>query len=38
MEAYIFEKGEAGTMLVEAMTNGARGVEVRLTLDWVGPP
>jgi cardiolipin synthase A/B len=37
MEAYIFEKGEAATMLVEAMIDRARaGVEVRLTLDWVG--
>jgi cardiolipin synthase A/B len=37
MEAYIFEKGEAAKMLVEAMVERARaGVEVRLTLDWVG--
>jgi cardiolipin synthase A/B len=37
MEAYIFEKGEAAKMLVEAMIDRARaGVEVRLTLDWVG--
>jgi cardiolipin synthase len=37
MEAYIFEQGEAAKMLVEAMVDRARaGVEVRLTLDWVG--
>jgi cardiolipin synthase len=37
MEAYIFKKGEAGKMLVEAMVDRARaGVEVRLTLDLVG--
>ena len=37
MEAYIFRKGEAAKMLVEAMIDRARaGVEVRLTLDWVG--
>ena len=37
MEAYIFEKGEAAKMLVDAMVDRARaGVEVRLTLDWVG--
>ena len=37
MEAYIFEKGEAAKMLVDAMVERARaGVEVRLTLDWVG--
>jgi cardiolipin synthase len=37
MEAYIFKKGEAAKMLVDAMIERARaGVEVRLTLDWVG--
>jgi cardiolipin synthase len=37
MEAYIFQKGEAAKMLVDAMIDRARaGVEVRLTLDWVG--
>ena len=37
MEAYIFKKGEAAKMVVEAMVERARaGVEVRLTLDWVG--
>ena len=37
MEAYIFQKGEAARMLVDAMIDRARaGVEVRLTLDWVG--
>jgi cardiolipin synthase A/B len=37
MEAYIFEKGEAAKMLVTALVERARaGVEVRLTLDWVG--
>jgi cardiolipin synthase len=37
MEAYIFKKGEAAKMIVEAMVERARaGVEVRLTLDWVG--
>ena len=37
MEAYIFRKGEAAKMLVAAMIERARaGVEVRLTLDWVG--
>ena len=37
MEAYIFKEGEAAKMLVDAMVERARvGVEVRLTLDWVG--
>jgi len=37
METYIFKKGEAAKMLVEAMVERARaGVEVRLTFDWVG--
>jgi cardiolipin synthase A/B len=37
METYIFKKGEAAKMIVDAMTERARaGVEVRLTLDWVG--
>ena len=37
MEAYIFEKGEAAKMLIDALIARARaGVEVRLTLDWVG--
>lgn len=37
METYIFRPGEAAKMLVEALENRARaGVEVRLTLDWVG--
>jgi cardiolipin synthase A/B len=37
METYIFKKGEAAKMLVDAMVDRARaGVEVRLTLDWVG--
>ena len=37
MEAYIFKNGEAAKMLVDAMIDRARaGVEVRLTLDWVG--
>jgi cardiolipin synthase len=37
MEAYIFKKGEAAKMIVEAMVERARaGVEVLLTLDWVG--
>ena len=37
MEAYIFKKGEAAKMLVDAIIERSRaGVEVRLTLDWVG--
>jgi cardiolipin synthase A/B len=37
METYVFKKGEAAKMIVDAMTERARaGVEVRLTLDWVG--
>jgi cardiolipin synthase len=37
METYIFKRGDAAKMLVEAMIDRARaGVEVRLTLDWVG--
>jgi cardiolipin synthase len=37
METYIFKKGEAAKMLVDAMVARARaGIEVRLTLDWVG--
>ena len=37
MEAYIFRRGDAATMLVDAMVDRARaGVEVRLTLDAVG--
>ena len=37
METYIFKKGEAAKMLVDAMIARARaGVEVRLTVDWVG--
>ena len=37
MEAYIFRRGEAATMLIDAMVERARaGVEVRLTLDAVG--
>jgi len=37
MEAYIFRRGEAASMLIEAMVERARaGVEVRLTLDAVG--
>jgi cardiolipin synthase A/B len=37
METYIFKKGEAAKMLIAAMVERARaGVEVRLTLDWVG--
>jgi len=37
MEAYIFKKGEAAKMIIAAMIDRAReGVEVRLTLDWVG--
>ena len=37
METYIFKRGEAATMLIDAMIDRARAdVEVRLTLDWVG--
>jgi len=37
MEAYIFKRGDAADMLMEAMIERARrGVEVRLTLDAVG--
>ena len=37
MEAYIFQRGDAATMLIDAMVERARaGVEVRLTLDAVG--
>jgi cardiolipin synthase len=37
METYILKEGEAAKMIVEALIDRARaGVEVRLTLDWVG--
>jgi cardiolipin synthase A/B len=37
MEAYIFKRGDAADMLIDAMIDRARaGVEVRLTLDAVG--
>jgi cardiolipin synthase len=37
MEAYIFKRGDAGGMIIDAMVERARaGVEVRLTLDAVG--
>jgi len=37
MEAYIFRRGDAADMLIEAMAERARaGVEVRLTMDAVG--
>src|SRR5882672_2965422 len=37
MEAYIFRRGDAADMLIEAMVERARaGVEVRLTMDAVG--
>jgi cardiolipin synthase len=37
MEAYIFKRGDAATMLIDALVERARaGVEVRLTLDAVG--
>lgn len=37
LEAYIFRRGEAANMLIDAMIDRARaGVEVRLTLDAVG--
>jgi cardiolipin synthase len=37
LEAYIFQPGEAGDMLIEAMVErSSRGVEVRLVLDAIG--